>query len=71
MSDTTAGLIVSVIGVLVMVGSAMNWRVVTHSGKLFNVIFGDRIARIVYFLVGLFLFALGIGQILGMGWLGE
>ena len=71
MSETTAGLIVSVIGVLVMVGSAMNWRVVTHSGKLFNVIFGDRIARIVYFLVGLFLFALGIGQILGMGWLGE
>ena len=71
MSDTTAGLIVSVIGVLVMVGAAMNWRVVTHSGKLFNMIFGDRIARTIYFLVGLFLFALGIGQILGMGWLGE
>lgn len=71
MSETTAGLIVSVIGVLVMVGAAMNWRVVTHSGKLFNMIFGDRIARTIYFLVGLFLFALGIGQILGMGWLGE
>lgn len=71
MSETTAGLIVSVIGVLVMVGSAMNWRVVTHSGKLFNMVFGDRIARVIYFLVGLFLFTLGIGQILGMGWLGE
>ena len=54
-----------------MVGSAMNWRVVTHSGKLFNMIFGDRIARGIYFLVGAFLFALGVGQILGMNWLGE
>lgn len=71
MSETTAGLIVSVIGVLVMLGSAMNWRVVTHSGKLFNIIFGDRIARAIYFLVGAFLFVLGIGQILGMNWLGE
>jgi len=71
MSETTAGLIVSAIGVLVMVGAAMNWRVVTHSGKLFNMIFGDRIARGIYFLVGAFLFVLGIGQILGMNWLGE
>lgn len=71
MSETTAGLIVSAIGILVMVGSAMNWRVVTHSGKLFNMIFGDRIARGIYFLVGAFLFVLGIGQILGMNWLGE
>ena len=71
MSETTAGLIVSVIGVLVMLGSALNWRVVTHSGKLFNIIFGDRIARAIYFLVGAFLFVLGIGQILGMNWLGE
>ena len=71
MSETTAGLIVSVIGVLVMVGAALNWRVVTHPGKLLNMIFGDRIARIIAFLVGLYIFVLGIGQILGLNWLGE
>lgn len=71
MSATTAGLIVSVIGVLVMVGAALNWRVVTHPGKLLNMIFGDRIARIIAFLVGLYIFVLGIGQILGLNWLGE
>ncbi len=54
-----------------MVGTALDWRIVTHSGKLFNILFGDRIARIIYFLVGLFLFGLGIGQILGMNWIGE
>ncbi len=71
MSETTAGLIVALVGVFAMVGSAMNWRLVTHSGKLFNRIFGDKIARGIYFLVGAFLFVLGIGQILGMNWLGE
>ncbi|RJP47649.1 MAG: hypothetical protein C4583_15975 [Anaerolineaceae bacterium] len=71
MSDTTVGLIIALIGILTMVGAALNWRIVTHSGKLLNMIFGDRIARIIAFLVGLFLFALGVGQILGMNWLGE
>ena len=71
MSETTAGLIVALVGVFAMVGSALNWRFVTHSGKLFNRIFGDRIARGIYFFVGAFLFVLGIGQILGMNWLGE
>lgn len=71
MSDTTAGLIVALCGVFAMVGSALNWRLVTHSGKLFNMLFGDRIARGIYFLVGAFLFVLGIGQILGMNWLGD
>ena len=71
MSETTAGLILALVGVFAMVGSAMNWRLVTRPGKLFNMIFGDRIARIIAFLVGLYIFVLGIGQILGLNWLGE
>jgi hypothetical protein len=71
MSDMTAGLIMALIGVLVMVGAAMNWRIVTHPGKLLNMIFGDRIARIIAFLVGLYIFVLGTGQIIGMNWLGD
>ena len=71
MSDTTVGLIMAVIGVLVMVGAALNWRIVTHPGKLLNMIFGDRIARIIAFLAGLYIFVLGIGQIIGMNWLGD
>jgi hypothetical protein len=71
MSDTTVGLILSLIGVLVMVGAALNWRIVTHPGKLLNMIFGDRIARSIAFLVGLYIFVLGIGKIIGMNWLGE
>ena len=61
----------AVIGVLIMVGAALNWRIVTHPGKLLNMIFGDRIARIIAFLAGLYIFVLGIGQIIGMNWLGD
>jgi hypothetical protein len=69
MTDTTAGLILALLGVFAMVGSSLNWRIVTHSGKLFNMLFGDRIARIIYFAVGLFIFVLGMGQIFGLHWL--
>ena len=71
MSDTTTGLILVLVGIFAMLGTALNWRLVTHSGKLLNMLLGDKIAKVIYFLVGLFLFVLGIGQILGMNWLGE
>ena len=71
MSDTTVGLLISLIGILTMIGAALNWRIVTHPGKLLNIIFGDRIARIIAFLVGLFIFTLGITEILGLNWIGD
>jgi hypothetical protein len=71
MSNTTVGLILALIGVLTMVGAALNWRIVTHPGKLLNIIFGDRIARIIAFLVGLFIFTLAITEILGLNWIGD
>ena len=71
MTDTTVGLILALCGVLTMVGAALNWRIVTHPGKLLNMIFGDTIARIIAFLVGLIVFALGIAEILGLNWIGD
>lgn len=70
MSDTTTGLILALLGVLSMIGAAQNWRIVTHPGKLLNRLFGDRIARVIYAAVGLFIFVLGLGQIFGLNWLG-
>lgn len=71
MTDTAVGLILALVGVLTMVGAALSWRIVTHPDKLLNMIFGDRIARIIAFLVGLIVFALGIAEILGLNWIGE
>jgi uncharacterized membrane protein YuzA (DUF378 family) len=54
------------IGVLAIIGAALNWRIVSHSGKLLNRIFGDTIARAVYAAVGLVLIALGVGRMLAV-----
>jgi hypothetical protein len=70
MSDKLPGLILFMTGLLSIIGAALNWRIITRPGKLFNLIFGDRIARIIYMLVGLFLIVLGFGQIIGLNWLG-
>ena len=52
-----------------MLGSVLNWRIVTHSGKLFNMILGDKVARVIYFVVGMFVFLKGIELIIGAHWL--
>lgn len=69
MSTTLTGLILTLIGMLAMLGAVFNWRVVTHSGKLFNRIFGDTIARAIYFGVGCFVFVKGIELMIGAHWL--
>ena len=69
MSSTVVGLILVVCGVFAMLGAALNWRIVTHSGKLFNMILGDKIARIIYFGVGIFVFVKGIEIAIGADWL--
>ena len=69
MSVTVIGLILIVAGILAMLGSALNWRIVTHSGKLFNMLLGDKIARIIYFGVGVLVFIKGIELAIGASWL--
>ena len=64
MNSTAYALIV--IGALLMLGSALNWSIVTRSGKLLNRIFGDAAARAIYFIGGVVVFLVGVGQLLGI-----
>ena len=68
-NPTVVGSLLVVIGVLTLVGAALNWGIVSRPGKLFNRIFGDTVARIIYFVAGIFLFAVGIGRLIGANWL--
>jgi hypothetical protein len=65
---TILGLIFIAIGVLTMVGAALNWRIVSHSGKLLNRILGDNVARVIYFAAGIFLLVVGVGRLIGANW---
>ena len=55
-----------VLGILVMLGSALNWRIISRSGKLLNMLLGDTIARVIYFIVGLVFVYLGLNQLTGL-----
>lgn len=68
MDAPLTGLIFLAIGILTMVGAALNWGIVTRPGKLLNRIFGDTVARIIYFVAGIFLFVVGIGRLIGANW---
>lgn len=65
---STPGFILILFGVLAMLGAALNWRIVTRTGKLLNMMFGDTVARIVYFAVGIFLFIRGVEILIGANW---
>jgi len=69
MTSTIVGLFMIVSGVFAMLGSALNWRIVTGSGKLLNMLLGDTVARVIYFLTGVILFMLGVGEMIGASWL--
>lgn len=62
------GLIFVAIGILIMVGTVLNWGIVSRPGKLLNRILGDIVARIIYFVSGMFLFAVGVGRLIGANW---
>lgn len=69
MEDSTiVGLLFIAIGIVTMVGAALNWYIVSHPGKLINRILGNTTARIIYFIVGIFLFVIGVGRLIGANW---
>jgi hypothetical protein len=56
------------IGILIMIGAALNWGIVSRPGKLLNRILGDTVARVIYFVAGIFLFVVGVGRLIGANW---
>lgn len=65
MNPTLTGFIFVEMGLLIMLGAALNWGIVSRPGKLFNRLFGDMVARIIYFVGGIFLFVVGVGRLIG------
>jgi hypothetical protein len=68
MDSTIAGSILIAVGALAMLGAVLNWRIVTRSGKLLNMMLGDTVARVLYFGVGIFMFIKGIEIMIGADW---
>lgn len=68
MDPIVTGMALIAVGVLTMFGAALNWGIVSRPGKLLNRIFGDMVARIIYFVGGGVVFFAGIARLVGIGW---
>jgi len=66
MSDTTSGIVLILLGLMSVIGSILNWRFVTRSGKLLNLLLGDTVARIIYVVIGVVVTLLGIAILTGL-----
>jgi len=66
MNDTLTGFVLIAIGVVAIIGAALNWRIVSHPGRLLNRLLGDTVARAVYGAAGLVLLALGLNRLLAV-----
>jgi hypothetical protein len=69
MSPTTSGIALIGIGAIAMLGAGFNWWIVTRPRRLFNMLFGETAARLIYFVIGSLLFIRGIGQLIGKNWI--
>jgi hypothetical protein len=70
MNSTFSGTLLIVVGILSMLGAALNWRLITRPRRLFNMVFGDKVARVIYFVAGVLLFVVGVGRLIGAHWFG-
>jgi uncharacterized membrane protein YuzA (DUF378 family) len=69
MNSILSGSLLILIGVLVMLGATLNWRIISRSKKLLSILFGDTAARVIYFVVGVWMFIMGVGRLIGANWL--
>jgi len=68
MNSTGSGIILIVFGLLAMIGAALNWLFISRSRKLVNLLFGETVARIIYFVTSVLLFIVGIERLIGANW---
>ncbi len=69
MTETVSGILIILLGLLTVIGSALNWRLVTRPGKLLNLLLGDMVARTIYIVIGILLLVLGVDMVFGLHWI--
>ncbi|HLO29518.1 MAG TPA: hypothetical protein VK249_10305 [Anaerolineales bacterium] len=69
MSHTVSGVILILLGLLTVLGAALNWWIIMRPSRLFNRLLGEKVARPIYIAVGFLLMVLGIVRLIGISWL--
>ncbi len=66
MNNTISGAVLILIGLLSILGAALNWAIIMRPGKLFNRLVGEKAARPIYVAIGLVLIVWGVGRLIGI-----
>ncbi len=66
MNNTVTGVALILIGLLSILGAALNWAIIMRPGRLFNRLLGENAARPAYVVIGFVLLILGIGRLVGI-----
>jgi hypothetical protein len=69
MNNPVSGVVIIALGLITVLGAALNWWLIMRPGRLFNRLVGEKVARPIYITVGLLLIVLGIGRLVGINWL--
>ncbi len=69
MSNIAAGVLLILVGLLSILGAALNWGIIMRPGKLLNRLLGEKAVRPIYVVIGIALVILGIGRLIGVHWL--
>jgi hypothetical protein len=69
MSNTVSAVVLILLGLLIILGSALNWWIIMRPGRLFNRLVGEKVARPIYIAIGFVLTVIGIGRLAGISWL--
>ncbi len=64
--EAFVGIVLSLAGLLSILGAALNWGIIMRPGKLFNRLVGEKAARPIHVAVGVALFVLGIGRLVSV-----
>ncbi|MCL4531564.1 MAG: hypothetical protein M1282_19430 [Chloroflexi bacterium] len=71
MNNAVVGSALVAVGLLCILGAALNWSIIMRPGKLFNRLAGEAVARVVYIAIGFVLIVLGALRFGGTSLLGR
>jgi hypothetical protein len=69
MSNPASGGLLILLGLITVLGAALNWWLIMRPSRLFNRLVGEKVARPIYIAIGFGLIVIGIGRLVGINWL--
>jgi hypothetical protein len=68
MNSKSAGYLLVALGILMLLGAGLNWRIISRLGRVLNLLLSSKDVRAIDSFLGDLFFAMGISQLTGINW---